>query len=282
MTSQSPDDEVASEPRAVAVALQKGGVGKTTIAINLADALTQRGHNVLLVDADQQGNATDGVGMGDLYDAENHLGDILRGNVPVRELTVPTGHGFDLLPSHQDLDEVAAYLQSQTAAIGKMRSQVVEPVLGEDYDYIVIDVPPSLGALSDSSLFAARNLVIPMLMSEASVGGFQRMMDQQVRPLRDVTKCEILALVPNRLQGDNEERRILGNIEETSFGDLLPTFGRSSEYDVEGSPGPGIRERVAFRRAFRDGVPLSKFDGEADMLPRFDELAQIVEHGGVN
>lgn len=268
--------------RAVSVSLQKGGVGKTTIAINLADALAARGNEVLLVDLDQQGNATEGVGKKELYETEGpHVGDVLTEDDPVDVHEIVHDRGeFDLLPAHVDLDDIEDRIRNSTFGILWVRRRIVEPLLGEEYDYIVIDSPPSLGPLSDASLIGAGNLIVPLLMSEPSVSGFERMVEQQVRPIRNEVDLDILAIVPNDLSGNNEEKRIIDDLEASPFAQYLPAFARSEGFGE--SPGPGIRHRIAFSRAWRDGKTLREYDPNNDMLDRLDQLAQVVENGGTD
>ncbi len=272
---------MSTEPRAVSIALQKGGVGKTTIAINLAERLAARGNGVLLIDLDQQGNATEGVGLTEAYEADVHLGHVLDDAHPA-ELGDVIRHTewFDVLPAHRNLDEVADTIRTTSFAEAWIRDEIVEPLLGPRYDQVVIDTPPALGALSDSSLIASGNVVIPLLMSEASVSGFHSMVDNQFGPLRKQVDLEVLAIVPNLLEGDNEERRIIADLEDSPFAPRLPAFARSEHFERADSPGPGLRKRIAFKRAWREGVPLAAYDPDSDMLPRLDELARIVERGG--
>lgn len=270
--------------RAVSVSLQKGGVGKTTLAINLADALAARGHDVLLVDLDQQGNATEGVGMKSLYKADSpHIGDVLTDNDPVdARKAIHDRTAFDVLPAHINLDEVEDKVRNSTFGMLWVRRRIVEPLLGDEYDYIVIDSPPSLGPLSDASLIGAQHAIVPLLMSEPSVSGFERMWDQQIRPIREEVGVELMAIVPNDLSGNNEEKRIISDLEASPFAQYLPHFARSAEFDTAGSPGPGIRHRIAFSRAWREGQTLREYDPENDMLDRLDELAEVVENGGTS
>ncbi len=269
--------------RAVSVSLQKGGVGKTTVAINLADALAARGNEVLLVDLDQQGNATEGVGLKDVYEnASPNVGDVLTDSDPVdaREVIVDRD-AFDVLPAHVDLDETAEKIRNSTFGMLWVRRRIVEPLLDDEYDYVVIDSPPSLGPLSDASLIGAGNVVVPLLMSEPSVSGFERMWEHQIVPIRNEVDLDLLAIVPNDLSGNNEEKRIIRDLEESQFGAYLPAFCRSDEFENPDSPGPGIRHRIAFSRAWREGKTLREYDPDSDMLERLDELARIVENGGV-
>ena len=265
--------------RAVAVSLQKGGVGKTTVAINLADALAVRGHDVLLVDLDQQGNATEGVGLKDEYECDSpHVGDVLTDDDPVDASEVLVDReGFDVLPAHVDLEAIAERVRNSTFGMLWVRRRIVEPLLEAEYDYVVVDSPPSLGPLSDAALIGAGSVIVPLLMSEPSVSGFERMWDQQIVPIRNEVDLELLAIVPNDLSGNNEERRIIEDLEGSPFAEYLPEFCRSDEFDDPDSPGPGLRHRIAFSRAWRDGQTLREYDSDNDMLDRLDQLAAIVE-----
>ena len=270
---------------AVTFALQKGGVGKTTLAINTAERLADRGNDVLLVDADQQGNATEGVGLADAYDADRHLGHVLDDDdeTTLNDVVHPAAGDtpFDVLPGHRDLDTVEDTIRTTRFAELWLQRKVIDPALEDRWDWVVIDAPPNLGPLSDASLIGAGRVVVPLLMSEPSVSGFERMYTQQIHPISQEVDLEIDAIVPNRLTGDNEERRIIGDLEESEFGDLVPEFGRSDHFDDPHSPGPGIRQRVQFKRAWREGVPLATYDPECDMLDRLDQLAATIENGGV-
>ncbi|RDI69744.1 ParA family protein [Halopelagius longus] len=270
--------------RAVSVSLQKGGVGKTTVAINLADALAARGNDVLLVDLDQQGNATEGVGLKEFYeDATPNIGDVLTDDDPldVREV-IRDREAFDVIPAHVDLDDIEDRIRNSTFGVLWVRRRIIEPLLDDEYDYIVIDSPPSLGPLSDASLIGAGHVIVPLLMSEPSVSGFERMVEQQIRPIRNEVGLEILAIVPNDLSGNNEERRIITDLEDSPFEEYLPEFAGSAKFDETGTPGPGIRHRIAFSRAWRDGKTLREYDPENDMLDRLDQLAAVVENGGTD
>lgn len=272
-----------TDTRAVSFALQKGGVGKTTTAINVAERLANRGHDVLAIDLDQQGNFTEGVGLADAYTADAHVGDALADTEPVTVTDIiRQAEWFDVLPAHRDLDDLAERMRSATFGELWIRNDVVDPLLGDQYDYVVIDAPPNLGPLADASLIATENVMIPLLMSEPSVAGFERMVRQQIQPLRKEIELEILAIVPNHLQGDNEERRIIGDLEDSEFAGKLPPFARSSEFDTSGSPGPGIRKRISLKRAWREGQPVAAYDPECDMLDRYDALAAIVERGDID
>jgi len=274
------------ETRGVTVAVQKGGVGKTSIAINLAERLAARGQAVLLVDLDHQGSATEGVGQGSAYTADTHLGNVIDPDDSTEPGTVVRAAdgdtAFDLVPSNADLHETAARLQNADDGETRLFRTVVTP-LADQYDWIVFDTPPALGPMTTAALVATRRVIVPLQLSEPSADALVRTVTHGIFPLNERLndRIELLALVPNRVKGDNEEARVLEEIEDSSFGEYLPPFARTDRIDDPDSPGPGIRERVAIRRAYREGVPLATYDADVDMLERFDELATVVERAWV-
>lgn len=266
----------------ITVTIQKGGVGKTTIATNLAERLANRGHEVLFVDVDPQGSATEAVGCGEAYTADVHLEHVLDPNDPTSPAAVihsSTGAwGFDLVPSNAALHRVAATIQLADNGEAMLHNSLVRPV-SDRYDWIVFDAPPTTGPLANAALVATRRAVIPLQLSKPSADALVRTTTTQLFPLNErlPEPIEILAIVPNRVKGDNEEKRVLAALEDSQFDQYLPAFAHSSHVERDDSPGPGIRERIAFRRAYREGVPLATHDETVDMIDRFDALAEIVE-----
>lgn len=150
--------------RIIAVAMQKGGVGKTTTAINLAAALTARGYRVLAVDLDPQGNLTQHAGFNPdtisptIYDALKT--EVDGGAGDIRAAIYETDEGFDLLPSQPELSLVEVALINSLS-----RERVLATLLATvaaDYDYILIDCNPSLGLLVINALSAADSVIIPI------------------------------------------------------------------------------------------------------------------------
>jgi chromosome partitioning protein len=144
----------------VAIANQKGGVGKTTTAVSLGGELARRGLRVLLVDCDPQGNATTSLGIAKQSLAGTTY-DLLIGDMSLPEVVVPSGRpGLSLLPSDQDLAGAAIELTQ-----AERREWRLAQALGsarEQYDWVLLDCPPSLGLLTLNALCAANAVLIPL------------------------------------------------------------------------------------------------------------------------
>src|SRR5690606_1627742 len=145
--------------RIIAIANQKGGVGKTTTAVNLAAALAATPKRVLLIDLDAQGNATMGSGI-DKRDLHASTCDVLLEELHAEDAIVETAEGYDLLPGNTDLTVAEIELMDEDGREQRLK-RALEPLRGR-YDYIIVDCPPALSLLTLNALTAADSVLVPM------------------------------------------------------------------------------------------------------------------------
>ncbi|NIO38992.1 MAG: AAA family ATPase [Burkholderiales bacterium] len=168
-------------PRILAVANQKGGVGKTTTSINLAASLSRAGKRVLLVDLDPQGNATMGSGVDKRASAAT-VYEVLLGACDIRSARVRCDKvGFDLVPANQELAGAEVELVAMERRENRLKVALAEIEAG--YDYILVDCPPALNLLTVNALTAAHAVMIPMQCEYYALEGLSDLV-QTIRKVR--------------------------------------------------------------------------------------------------
>ncbi|MBN6149204.1 ParA family protein [Xanthomonas sp. AmX2] len=160
--------------RIIAIANQKGGVGKTTTAVNLAAALARQPQRVLLVDLDSQGNATMGSGI-DKRELVASTCDVLLGESAAADIRVTTPEHFDLLPGNIDLTAAEIRLMDQPEREQRLK-RALAPLRAE-YDFILIDCPPALSLLTLNALTAADSIIVPMQCEYYALEGLTALLE---------------------------------------------------------------------------------------------------------
>lgn len=159
----------------IALANQKGGVGKTTTAINLAASLAVLEKKVLIIDADPQANSTSGVGL-DVREVENSIYECLVDDIDPREAVIKTEiDGLDIIPSHIDL--VGAEIEMLNMEEREHKLKKIVAHIQEDYDYILIDCSPSLGLITVNALTGANSVMIPVQCEYFALEGLGKLLN---------------------------------------------------------------------------------------------------------
>lgn len=226
--------------RIIAVANQKGGVGKTTTAVNTAAALAAMRHRVLLIDLDPQGNATTGSGI-DKQALERSTLEALMGEVPLSDCVQrATEAGYDVLPSNGDL--TAAEVRLIDAPLReRCLAQALEPVRGS-YDYVLIDCPPSLNMLTLNALVAADSVLVPLQTEYYALEGLSALLAtvQQIRDHRN-PRLEMEGIVrtmhdPRNNLDNQVSAQLIQHFGDKVFRTLIPRNVRVAEAPSHGLP----------------------------------------------
>ena len=237
---KKPVSRVVGSTKIIAVINQKGGVGKSTTAVNLSAALGEMGKQVLLVDLDPQGNTSSGLGI-DKRQVQHCIYDVLLNDVKIEDVIIPdVCEGLDLVPATINLAGAEVELVSEMARENRLKDAV--GAMRGRYDYIFIDCPPSLGLLTVNALVAADKLLIPIQCEFYALEGVTKLLDSMKRvksrlnPTLDIYGV-LLTMYDGRTtlskQVVSEVRNFFG---KTVFETLIPRTVKLSEAPSFGQP----------------------------------------------
>ena len=226
--------------RIVAIANQKGGVAKTTTAINLAAGICGHGKRVLLVDLDPQGNATTGCGI-DKSQANSGVYEVLTDTMSVKDASITsTATGFDVLTANQHLAGAEIELVGSAGREVRLKT-ALNKVIGE-YDFILIDCPPALSLLTINGLTAAHFVIIPMQCEYYALEGLSDLVDTIKRIKSHLNpELEIGGLVRTMFDGRNSLSQQVSEQLNIHFGHklfetVIPRNVRVAEAPSHGLP----------------------------------------------
>jgi chromosome partitioning protein len=283
-------------PARLCVTNAKGGTGKTTVAINVAGALNERGRDVLFVDLDPQGNATEGLGLMDAYDAEpptlfdvltdarrrDDIGDLVveheemdvvpsnidllqaEHELTIADLIARANHREDVAIDPADLASFALNIRPESVS-GPHALGVLDEALSaveDEYDYVVVDSPPFYGKLTDTGIYATQHILVPALTEATSERAIELLIDQ-MGALEGQTDISVttVGVVANRVETTNEDVTMLKWLREV----------------FDGYPVWEVRKRVALQRAFSAGQSLFAYDADVDMCEVFLDIADELD-----
>jgi chromosome partitioning protein len=268
--------------RIVAIANQKGGVGKSTTAVSLGAALAELGFRILVVDLDPQGNAS--TGMGIRHEARGvTVYDVVLSEAPVESAIVPTSvKHLDAVPSTIDLAGAEIELVSQFSRETRLKKALV-PVGEGRYDFIFLDCPPSLGLLTINALTAAEELIVPIQCEYYALEGLGQLLrnvnlvQQNINPELRLTGIVMTMFDPRTKLSEQvvqEVRRFFG---EVVYDVVIPRTVRLSEAPGFGQPitvyDPRSKGAESYRQLAQEVAARPRPDNP---MPVFDDLPSVV------
>ncbi len=262
---KKPVNHVIGATKIFAIINQKGGVGKSTTAVNLSAALGEQGKQVLLVDLDPQGNSTSGLGI-DKGQLERCVYNVMLEDTAIEDAIIPdVCEGLDLVPATINLAGAEVELVSEMARENRLKDAVGS--LRGKYDYILIDCPPSLGLLTVNSLVAADKLIIPIQTEFYALEGVTKLLEsmKRVKSLLNPT-LDIFGILLTMYDGRTTLSRQVASEVRNYFGKQV--------FDTI------IPRTVKLSEAPSYGIPITQYDPLGKGAVSYTELAEEVINRG--
>ena len=268
----SPTDESLSEdelpeprpvrplPRIMAVANQKGGVGKTTTAVNLGASLADLGYRTLVIDIDPQGNASTGLGI-DTRNLETTMYDVVLREVPLDDVVEPTAVR-NLFVAPASLDLAGAEIELVPAFSRELRLRRALETVVDDYDFVLIDCPPSLGLLTVNAMSAAHEVLVPIQCEYYALEGLGQLLRnielvrKGLNPTLEVTTIILVMYDARTKLADQVVQEVRAHFGDKVCRTVVPRTVRLSEAPSYGQPilafDPTSRGAIAYRELAKE------------------------------
>lgn len=295
-----PDDPVAGN--GAVFDIMKGGVGKTTLSVNVAERLAARGEDVLYVDLDLNGHVTSVLGFDEQYknrQQHNLIEILIQGSEERQDVIYETEYGFDFVPSsesHERLEKLLGSMDTSKKPTARLHETFLKPLFEEGhYTQVIIDGGGERLKLSDNGYYACRQMMIPIQPGPQIYTGFEKTWERVVSRLHEKIGLRVLAIVPTRIsqtmETNNDDQKLIKMLNENDhLKQYVPPFAwvdDDRDWDSFSNlkttaPKPGLRENKTLREAFDEGMPVGAYKPDADITEDVDQLAKIVQQGGIH
>jgi chromosome partitioning protein len=245
-----------THPRMIAVANQKGGVGKTTTAVNLGAGLAERGLRVLVVDLDPQGNASTGLGL-NIRELDATMYDVLLDDVPIEDCIEPS-EVRNLFVAPASLDLAGAEIELVSAMSRELKLRTALQPVKDDYDYVLIDCPPSLGLLTLNAFAAVGEVLVPIQCEYYALEGLGQLLhnvelvQKALNPTLEVSTVVLVMYDARTTLAEDVATDVREHLGEKVTKTVIPRTVRLSEAPSYGQPittfDPKSRGAWAYRR----------------------------------
>ena len=247
-------------PRFIAIANQKGGVGKTTTAVNLGACLAELGYRALVVDLDPQGNASTGLGI-NIRDLQASMYDVILNDLPVEDCVEATAVR-NLFCAPAALDLAGAEIELVPAFSREMRLRRALEAIRDDYDFVLIDCPPSLGLLTVNGLAAASEVMVPIQCEYYALEGLGQLLrnvqlvQRNLNPRLELSAMVLVMYDARTKLADQVVQEVRTHFGERVCRNVVPRTVRLSEAPSFGQPimafDPTSRGAIAYRELARE------------------------------